>query len=236
LALLGKAEKIKSYLLDILFPPRCIGCKRLGEWLCDDCLDEIERLEPPLCSLCGRPLPGLSLRICPLCQSSPLKIDGIRSIAYYDGIMREAIHRFKYSGLVELSIPFGAMMSSYLMENPLPADAIVPVPLHEERLKERGYNQAALLAHELGRKTGLPVVKKPLVRIRDTPPQVGLSADERKENMKGAFICIGEGLAGRRVLLVDDVVTTGATLEACSLALKDAKAISVWALTLARAR
>lgn len=236
MALLEKANRIKVTLLDILFPPRCIGCKRLGKWLCEDCLDEIERLKPPLCNLCGRPLPVVASRLCPLCQRSPLRIDGIRSVAYYDGIMREAIHRFKYSGLIELATPFGVMMSSYLLENPLPADVIVPVPLHNERFKERGHNQAALLAQELGRMIGLPVVEKSLVRIRDTPPQVGLSADERRENVRGAFICIGEELVGRRVLLVDDVVTTGATLEACSLALKDAKTLSVWAFTLARSR
>ncbi len=115
-------------------------------------------------------------------------------------------------------------------------DAIVPVPLHASRERERGYNQAALLAHELGSRVSLPVVEGVLVRTRETIPQVGLDATERRANVLHAFNCSSTGLAGRRILLVDDVCTSGATLEAASDALREGGASSVWAYTLARAK
>ena len=150
--------------------------------------------------------------------------------------MREAIHRLKYSNSQDLAAPLGEMMASYWQDVHLPADVIVPVPLHARRLRERGYNQAALLARELGKGVGLPVLESALIRARHTSPQVDLNAEEREENVRGAFRCPDDQLAGKRVLLVDDVYTTGATLEACSLALKRGGVHTVWALTLARAR
>lgn len=115
-----------------------------------------------------------------------------------------------------------------------PGEVIIPVPLHPKRLRERGYNQAALLAKQLEKISGLPVLEEALVRVRDTLPQTNLNAQQRKENMREAFYCPEPALAGRQVLLIDDVCTTGATLEACSLALRRAKVRSVWALSLAR--
>jgi len=120
------------------------------------------------------------------------------------------------------------------LENPLSADLIVPVPLHVDRLGERGYNQAALLTRELSERSGLPVEEGSLVRIRETVPQVALKADERRKNVRGAFRVRGEKLKDRQVLLIDDVSTTGATLEACAEALHEKGARSVWALVLAR--
>ncbi len=149
--------------------------------------------------------------------------------------MREAIHRFKYSNSQDLVAPLGEMMVSYWQEVSFSADLIIPVPLHTRRLRERGYNQAALLARELGKGVGLPVLEDALVRVRETSPQVDLNAKERQENVRGAFHCPTDRLAGKSVLLVDDVYTTGATLEACSLALKQQGVGTVWALTLARA-
>ena len=234
-------RQIKDGLLDLLFPPRCIGCGRVGSWLCATCLEEIELIRPPICPRCGRPLAEITGvrhegRLCYLCQHAPLQIDGIRSVAYFEGTLREAIHRFKYANLRDLAFPLGEMMSTYWRESPLPAEVIVPVPLHENRLRARGYNQAALLAQVLGQKIGLPISEGTLARVRETLPQVGLGAQERKENVRDAFRCLDDGLAGRRVLLVDDVCTTGSTLEACSLALRQGRARSIWALTLARPR
>lgn len=150
--------------------------------------------------------------------------------------MREAIHRLKYSNSRDLAAPLGEMMVTYWQDVHLPTDVIVTVPLHARRLRQRGYNQAALLARELGRGVGLPVLENALIRVRDTSPQVDLNAKERKENVRGAFHCPDDRLAGKNVLLVDDVYTTGATLEACSMALKQRGVRTVWALTLARAR
>jgi ComF family protein len=218
----------------LLFPPRCVSCREMGSLLCASCRDKFELIEPPLCPRCGRP--RSNGRLCPLCQRDPLQIDGVRSVAYFDGTLREAIHHFKYYNRQALAIPLGKLMSNYWEKSPLPAEIIVPVPLHSNRLRERGYNQAALLARELGKSTGLPVVENGLVRVRATRPQVELNAQERKENVSDAFHCSNTELKGKRILLIDDVCTTGATLEACSIALQQVSARSVWALTLARAR
>jgi ComF family protein len=206
----------------------------MGSLLCAKCRAEFELIEPPLCPHCGRP--RTNGRLCPLCQRAPLRIDGIRSVAYFDGTLRETIHCFKYSNLQALAIPLGELMGHYWERHPLPTEVIVPVPLHQHRLRERGYNQAALLARELGKNIGLPVSENSLVRVRATRPQVDLNAQERKDNVSDAFRCSDLELKGKRVLLIDDVCTTGATLEACSIALLQAGALSVWALTLARAR
>jgi len=135
-----------------------------------------------------------------------------------------------------LAKSLGELMTAYWQQQPMTADVIVPVPLHTARLHERGYNQAALLARELAQQTGLAVDEQTLVRKRATAPQVQLDAKHRKENMRDAFCCSGDALSGKRVLLIDDVCTTGATLEACAVALLESGAHSVQALTLARAK
>jgi len=171
------------------------------------------------------------------CRASPLRIDCIRSAVYFETVLREAVHALKYNGRTVLSGPLGGLMASYWMENPLPADVIVPVPLHVARLRERGYNQSALLAREMARRVGLAMDERTLIRRRATSPQVELNVVQRKENVRDAFHCSGNGLTGRQVLLVDDVCTTGATLEACAVALYDEGGVrSVRAVTLARPR
>ncbi len=234
MATVDLVQGIKRSLLDLLFPPRCVSCGEMGNLLCAQCREKFELVEPPLCPRCGRPNPNG--RLCPLCQRDPLQIDGVRSAAYFAGTLREAIHHFKYYNRQALAIPLGKLMGNYWEKSPLPAEIIVPVPLHPNRLRERGYNQAALLARELGQSTGLPVAENGLVRVRATRPQVELTAQERKENVSDAFHCSTMEFKGKRALLIDDVCTTGATLEACSIALQQAGARSVWAFTLARAR
>jgi len=160
----------------------------------------------------------------------------MRSVVYFEGVLREAMHRFKYYGLTALAGPLGGLMVGYWMQHPMPVDVLVPVPLHAARLRERGYNQAALLAREMARQVGLVVDERTLTRQRATDPQVELDASQRKENVRDAFRCCGNSLAGKQVLLIDDVCTTGATLEACAVALYEGGARGVRALTLARPR
>jgi len=127
------------------------------------------------------------------------------------------------------------LLTDYLRLNPLPGEAIVPVPLHSRRLKERGYNQSGLLAKELGKLTNLPVIQDCLIRIKEARPQVKASdVKERRSNVANAFICQNEKISGKQIILVDDVCTSGATLESCASALKSKGAIMVWGLTLAR--
>lgn len=171
-----------------------------------------------------------------MCRRMAPPINGIRSAAYFEGVLREAIHRFKYRGGQALAQPLGQLMAEQWSHYHIPAEVLIPVPLHPTRLAERGYNQAALLARELGANIGLPVETGSLTRIRATAPQINLDMAARQENMRGAFRCLDERIASRRVVLIDDVCTTGATLSACGAALREAGVRSVWAYTLARAR
>ncbi len=149
--------------------------------------------------------------------------------------MRQAILQFKYHNFKALALPLAQLLAEYLAAKPLPAENIVPVPLHPRRLRGRGYNQSALLAWELGKLTNLTVVEDTLLRLRDTPAQVKApSAEIRRNNVAGVFACRDRKLEGKQILLIDDVCTTGATLDSCAIALNRAGASSVWGLTLAR--
>jgi ComF family protein len=163
------------------------------------------------------------------------QIDGVRSVFLFEGVTREAIHHLKYRGLKALASPLGSLLADYLHSHPLPAQVLVPVPLHPRRLRQRGYNQSALLSRELSKSVNLPLVEGCLVRLRNTAAQArAADAEERKGNVEGAFECRDERLGGKQVLLIDDVCTTGATLASCASALKAKGAVSVWGLTLAR--
>ena len=169
-----------------------------------------------------------------MCIGQPLTIDGIRSTFLFQGTVRQAILQFKYRHIKAMAAPLGQLLSEFLHSHPVQGDILTPVPLHPKRLRQRGYNQASLLAKELGQLAGLPVVEGPLVRVRDTVSQARTaSATERRLNVQDAFTC-NQGLEGERVLLIDDVCTTGATLDACAIALKAAGASSVWGLTVAK--
>ena len=149
--------------------------------------------------------------------------------------MRQAIHQLKYRNLRVLAVPLAELLSDYLATNPVTGEVLVPVPLHKRRLRERGYNQASLLAHQLGRLINLPVVDDSLIRLRSTPPQARTSTvEERRSNVVNAFACRDQRLWGKQVLLIDDVSTSGATLDACAAALKAGGATSVWGLVLAK--
>jgi ComF family protein len=163
-----------------------------------------------------------------------MNIDGIRSVFRFEGTIRQAIHQFKYRHIKAMAGPLGQLLAEHLRTYPLTGDVLVPVPLHPKRLRERGYNQADLLVREISGITGMPVVDSLLVRRRDTITQArAANAAERRSNVKDAFTCRRE-LDGQRVLLIDDVCTTGATLDACAAALKAAGAGTVWGLTAAR--
>lgn len=220
--------------LDLLYPMRCVGCGRSGALYCVSCYASVSLISPPVCPLCGEP--GQRPGLCPGCQGHPLRIDGIRSVATYEGALREAIHCFKYKYMRGLAEVLGGLLVTFWRANAFSVDAIVPVPLHRRRVRERGYNQSAVLALVLGREVQLPVLTDALQRDRYTISQVRLGWQERRKNVADAFSCVDRRLAGKHVLLVDDVCTTGSTLEACSIALRAGGARSVHALTLARAQ
>lgn len=221
-----------SAILDLLFPPRCVVCRRVGEWLCRDCIPRFPRLTGSLCARCSVPVRKGPL--CPNCRKSPLRLEGVRSVAPFQGPARAAVHFLKYRRALTLAEPLGALMARCWETQGVPADLVVPVPLHPSRFRARGYNQAALLAHSVGRWLGLPVDEEALVKVRATKAQMSLGIEERRANVQGAFMAHAERVQGRRILLVDDVCTTGSTLEACADALKEGGAREVWGLTLAR--
>ena len=219
--------------LDTLFPPSCGGCGRLGTRWCSECHNRVVRLVPPYCQSCGELIK--SGNSCSQCEQSQLSCSAIRSWAEFSGPLRKALHTFKY----QRNLGLGDTFSSYLIEfiNHLSwhVDLVVPVPLGRERLHNRGYNQAALLAKPLALGTGVDYFPQTLRRKRDTKTQVGLSLAERKLNMLDAFEASAQFVLDKVVLLVDDVMTSGATIESCAVALNSAGARAVYGLTLARA-
>jgi ComF family protein len=188
---------------------------------------------PPFCPRCGKP--QASGIVCPSCWQRPTGIDGIRSPFRFDEVIRKAIHELKYRNLKAISPCLAELLADYLKENPLPGEALVGVPLHPRRLRERGYNQSSLIAAELGKRIGLPVIEDCLIRVKQAQPQVrAVDVEDRRRNVADAFVCRDEKVSGKQIILIDDVCTSGATLESCAAALKNKGAASVRGLTLAR--
>jgi competence protein ComFC len=219
-------------VLDLFFPRLCVGCGREGNLICTDCRRQLPALGPT-CPLCGRP--QADEVICPACCARISPLDSVRSPYRFQGVVRQAVHDLKYRGLRAMARPLGELLAAYLVRRPIEADALVPVPLHRRRLRERGYNQSALICRELSRLCGLPVVTEVVLRVSDTPPQVrAADAASRRANVAGAFVCRDGRLKGKRVIVVDDVCTSGATLESCAAVLKGGGAAYVAGLTVAR--
>ena len=208
--------RLLNALLDLLYPPRCAGCHTRGVRLCAACVAQCVPLSPVR-------------RAKALPADSALR----RALGIYpfEGVLREAIHAFKYNGDQQLAAPLAALLVPH---RPFAALAIVPVPLHKARQRERGFNQAHLLAHELSRAWQIPLLAD-LERVRATDHQVGQNARDRATNVQGAFVWQGKTPPPSTILLIDDVLTTGATLQACAAALIAAGATDVEGLTLARA-
>jgi ComF family protein len=226
------AQQGWSAFINLLFPPRCGGCGTTGSLWCEACRTAVQPVEPPWCEKCGEP--NTPTRLCSKCQAQPLEIEQIRSVALLLGPLRQGIHRFKYEKLSSLADPLGARLADYWRTNHFTADWLIPVPLHPSRERDRGYNQSNLLGQRLAAQVGVPLISKGLRRMRVTAVQMELNAVQRKENVSGAFACADQRVRGARVIIIDDVCTTGATLEACAVALLKTGAVSVMGLTLAR--
>ena len=241
--------------LDLIFPAFCPACEApLGvgrrDPLCGTCWTEIPRLDPPLCARCGVPLAagacgtsrewgGLEgvqapSNWCLGCRVDPPAFDRARGAGLYAGPLRQALHALKFHGKRALARPLAALIREQCESVLAPdADALVPVPLARARLRERGFNQAELIADRLGALLDLPVRRRWLARVRETDPQTDLAAAERRTNVRGAFVA-SSNVAGRYVVLVDDVLTTGATCRECARALRAAGARQIDVVTVAR--
>lgn len=234
--------------LDLVFPPLCPLCQtRLGDGrrdpLCGCCWERLDRISPPYCQLCGRPFmtfqssPEEEGGRCGECRRRRPPFAYARAAMRYKDTAREVLHAFKFGGKRAIADPLAEIMALAGEAAGLPeaVDCIVPVPLHRSRQAERGFNQSALLARRLGRRWRRPVVEGSLRRTAATCPQTELAADERRKNVRGAFaLRRPEQIAGRRVLLIDDVLTTGATVSECSRVLLGGGTAAVGVLTAAR--
>lgn len=244
-----------SGLIDLVFPPRCLVCgKKSEETFCRDCQEKIKRVSPPFCVSCGKKAEGVIVMpsLCGQCQVRPPCFSSARAIGGYEGTLREAIHKFKYQGKKRLAVSLGKLMVEHLRkekedfpqtpikEHQFPSyqeiDYLIPVPLHPSRLRERGFNQSELLAEVIGKNLGTPLLNDTLLRIKATQSQTKLSPGERIKNVKGAFAIIEvQPFSNRTILLIDDMFTTGATINECAKVLSKAKVKKIAVLTLARA-
>jgi len=204
--------------------------------LCPTCIGRVQPISSPYCQLCGAPLsPGGT---CRNCQYHPLKLSGQRAVSTYQDPLRACIHALKYNGNTRVAQPLGLLLAQAYIRYGIQAEMLIPVPLHSQRQRQRGYNHASLLAEACSARSGVPMYDNILVRNRATVAQVDLIPKDRYQNVAGAFDCTtvyaNGGLQGRRIVILDDVSTTGATLEACAAPLFAAGAKEVWGLVLAR--
>lgn len=219
--------------LDWLYPPQCGGCAKPFTRWCSNCDEAIGALEGPLCTRCGGV--GPEDGECARCRGRQPAFHAARSVTLYAGPIRNAIQRLKYAGDLALGEILARRMLDLLASLKWRVDLVVPVPSSLARRKMRGYNQASLLAMPVALEAGLPYRPAALRKVKDTPTQVGLTVPERRENVRDAFQAARRLVAGKQVLVIDDVMTSGATMDACAQALLDQGARLVYGLTLTRA-
>lgn len=225
-----------NFLLDLFFPIYCLGCEREKIWLCENCFKKIPLNSKSECPFCQKP--SFFGRTCQKCQNKNLNGLIIAS-DYQNELLKKIIFSFKYKFIKELSSYLGELLISALKNHPLISSiesfVIIPVPLHWRRKKWRGFNQSELLAKKIEEYFSIPLFEKILIRKKHTKPQVKLKEKERKENIKNAFTIENPcAILNKKIILIDDVSTTGATLEECSKVLKKAGAKEIWGLVLAR--
>ena len=237
-------------LLDLIFPPRCSVCRDFlcktetrgdpgSHVICRTCRDDFREVASPVCPLCGLPLASWieEDHYCENCLRQRPHYAWARAAYFYEGSVREAIHQFKFAGKSHLAGPLGKLLAS-AMKDWLPDlnnYLLMPVPLHPRRLRERGFNQSLLLARQVASRLGAELDYLSLRRVRYTKPQTGLKGDDRRKNVRRAFSCTNHSpLKERNVILVDDVTTTGNTLNECARALKRSGAKYVYGIALAR--
>ena len=226
--------------ITFLYPAQCRVCEKpLGlesvPYMCGECWNDIPLIEPPWCEICG--IPNI-IGKCDACATSDPRYGKLRTIAYYESALQQAIHLFKFEKRTSLAKPLTQLTMEHIPDdcNITEYDFILPIPIHKKRLRERGFNQATLLAKGLARTTGIQVVTDALVRHRNTSPQSSLDREARQTNIVGAFkLQKKEVVRNKRILVLDDVFTTGATVREAVKVLWNADPVEVDVLTLARA-
>ncbi len=242
--LLNPFLELKDDILDFIYPQHCAICtkhlNRGEEDICKVCWNSLVTLPYPFCPYC-RSFYKLGETTCSFCQSAGRagegwKLSMVRSLGRFDDYFRELIHRFKYAKKIPLGRRLGHRLGESINRNFnfLESDFLIPVPLHKSRYRERGFNQSEIVAEEISKTTGVATLKNALKRKKNTRDQTNLSPEQREENVRGAFVVTQpELLNGKKLILVDDVVTTGATLSECARMLKQAGAERVLGMTIA---
>ncbi len=235
--MIEKMKKMAAGAVQVLYPLRCPVCDEIvaqpGEKICLECMAKLKLLTPPWCMKCGKKT-AEGEEFCPDCRERRHRFDRGRNLYEYS-CAAGPIYRFKYGGRREYADFFGEQMAEYLGEfirNVRP-DALVPIPLHKSRQAQRGYNQAELLARALGKRTDIPVRSDLLVRVRKTEPMKKLNPQERQNNLKKAFNIAGNDVKLKTILVVDDIYTTGATMDEAAGVLKEAGIEKVYFAALA---
>lgn len=238
---LGVLRRAFGAIADVLMPPLCLACHgRLAahDALCPSCWRDIDFIRSPLCDRLGLPMPydtGGPM-ISAAAAADPPAYDRARAVGRFEGVMRTLIHDLKFHDRHDARRLFGRWLAEAGAELLAEADLLLPVPLTRRRLLSRRFNQSALLAHEIAALTGIAVEPLALLRVRPTKPQVGLSRQQRRDNVANAF-AVAQGrkgaISGKKIVLIDDVITTGATAEACARTLQRAGAARVDVLALA---
>lgn len=242
----GKVFRGLKKILDLVFPQHCISCAeaiKLEEHvLCSGCIADIGFIQQPYCFKCGVPA-DLSYEfphkefVCGVCRLSPYHFDRARSLGFYDTVLRATIHHFKYRKQMRVLTEMDLLLEKYFLEVPdfCPGFTVAPIPLHFNKMKERGFDQAFLIARQVARVLKLPLEGGLLRRVKATNPQATMTRMERARNIKGAFeVNRPELLVGKNILLVDDVFTTGATVNEAAKVLKKKGAGKVYVFTLGR--
>jgi len=235
---ISKTKNLTNFLLDILYPKICLSCQKEGSWLCEDCISTLEIQNWAICPICQKRV--LDFKTCPNCRPKTKLIGLFTPLSYQNPTVKNAIHNFKYEPFAkELAKPLAFIITSHLklIEHP-DFDKnfiLIPIPLHKSRLRWRGYNQSEEIAKELSLTLKIPLENNCLKRVKSTEPQMKLDLDSRFANIQDAFLCQNkEKLKGKKVLLVDDVYTTGSTMEECAKVLKQNGAKEIFGAVIAR--
>lgn len=233
-------KSTKEFLLDLVFPKFCLSCGKEGTYLCEDCFYLIDILDSQYCPFCTSPKIAVEGRTCPACQKTKT-LNGLYFAADYNSfIVKKLIHRFKYEPYVkDLAQPLADLIVEHISRvgaaEKIADFVLVPIPLHIKKQKKRGFNQSEELAKELSSNLILPVLDNVLIKTKETQSQTELKKEEREKNIENAFLCSQPDLIkGKNILLVDDIFTTGSTMEECAKVLKNAGAKEVWGAAVAR--
>ncbi|MEO7188092.1 MAG: ComF family protein [Sphingomicrobium sp.] len=236
MAVLLNLKALGGKVLDFALPPRCASCGAIVDQLhsfCADCWKHVAFLGDAGCTTCGLPLEATDAEQCAVCLARPPRIERTRAAVEYDDVTRGLAIRLKYGRKIALARTMARYMAP-LLPDCAPNQLLVPVPLHRTRLWWRGFNQAAMIARELSRSTGMAASPFALRRSKRTPSLRGLSATQRRRAVAGAFFADRDSVAGKTIILIDDVLTTGSTANGCARALKRAGAARVELITWAR--